>query len=441
MVATMELLSAAQKYEMSSVLNDGLRQDAVYAAAQLILKFILTGGKLDIIPEQHAQGVHRVPESALAILGGNALSGHPGGCHSWSSAHVGFPVYEAILATSSSAFNHIFSLAQPSNETVDVLSIVQLSEGTSDSLALRDKPGDGREGTQSIPAWRHNVFREEMGCSLRALAPEGGEIELERALTQTRNETTLEVSWGPCSSEKSNYGYIRTEGFFVCNTLRACPAAKWSLAALAKCENAFSLVPVPAMGVFGVTISTGGNHGHFSCGFTIPITTCQVEGGANVATGRAGLRAARNFGRARVQHAQECKGWYRIVLESLRVRASAARSGMQTMGYMSLLRSGVRGVSPSILRVVNTGNIYSVERDVGRTPPLSPTLAKEVTCDPRAAPSFAAGQALKSSLERAADAPPDRPFPLSPIVAPSIRRRFSTCTQKHPFACHQFSDN
>ncbi|KAH9018380.1 hypothetical protein EDB85DRAFT_2294551 [Lactarius pseudohatsudake] len=78
MVATMELLSAAQKYEMSTVLvhirlclaqqdspfihkesafrayslaqNDGLRQEAVYAA-QLTLKFVLTAGKLDIIPD------------------------------------------------------------------------------------------------------------------------------------------------------------------------------------------------------------------------------------------------------------------------------------------------------------------------------------------------------------------------------------------------------
>lgn len=46
-----------------------------------------------------------------------------------SSDHVDFPVHEAILATSPSAFNDMFfSLAQPSNETVDVLPIVQLSD-------------------------------------------------------------------------------------------------------------------------------------------------------------------------------------------------------------------------------------------------------------------------------------------------------------------------
>ncbi|KAH9018379.1 hypothetical protein EDB85DRAFT_617530 [Lactarius pseudohatsudake] len=47
------------------------------------------------------------------------------------------------------------------------------SLGMSDSLAPRDKPGGG-EGTQSLSAWPYNVFREEMGCSSRALALEGG---------------------------------------------------------------------------------------------------------------------------------------------------------------------------------------------------------------------------------------------------------------------------
>ncbi|KAH8985599.1 hypothetical protein EDB86DRAFT_3216440 [Lactarius hatsudake] len=344
-------------------------------------------------------GVEKV-ESALAILGPHEFSYNSVINLSISeymdvsqadviirtSAHVGFPVHEVTLATSSSAFNHIFSLAQPSNETVDVLPIVQLSEGaglvpvlitalylipfetvahrvlpnfgsarrfseigipcvyhyeqqlnrlipememvarlslglpmtfeyfgvelrllegcalhalvefrilhmndlnscfrllprrtgpsnicvdcpglrrrpytlksplknslgTSDSLAPRDKPGGGGSGTQSLPAWLHNVLREEMGGWSRAFkSPLIGPLdirakymsalqkhvttdrcafcpgvhtlegekyipELERALTQTRNRTTLEFSnsgknprGAGSASEKSKYG-------------------------------------------------------------------------------------------------------------------------------------------------------------------------------------------------------------------------------------------
>ncbi|KAH9023519.1 hypothetical protein EDB84DRAFT_1580438 [Lactarius hengduanensis] len=97
---------------------------------------------------------------------------------------------------------------------------------TADLLASRDKPG----GTQSLPAWLHNLFRGEMGGSLRTfisplvgpseirakymsalqkhvtmdkckfcpgvhvLEGENYIAELERALTQIRNTTTLEFS-------------------------------------------------------------------------------------------------------------------------------------------------------------------------------------------------------------------------------------------------------
>ncbi|KAH9036297.1 hypothetical protein EDB84DRAFT_1192180 [Lactarius hengduanensis] len=117
--------------------------------------------KVERRSERHAQGVHRVPEVVRAVwtaidtaevwkssrhIRGSALLGHISSPTTLlslpeymdvsqadvivrSSDHVDFPVHEAILATSSSAYNDIFSLAQPSNETVDVLPIVQLSEG------------------------------------------------------------------------------------------------------------------------------------------------------------------------------------------------------------------------------------------------------------------------------------------------------------------------
>ncbi|KAH9166759.1 hypothetical protein EDB89DRAFT_185690 [Lactarius sanguifluus] len=53
----------------------------------------------------------------------------------------------------------------------EVVRALENSRETSDLLAPRDKPGDGGAGTQSLPAWLHNVFREEMGGSLRALRP------------------------------------------------------------------------------------------------------------------------------------------------------------------------------------------------------------------------------------------------------------------------------
>ncbi|KAH9036296.1 hypothetical protein EDB84DRAFT_1192242 [Lactarius hengduanensis] len=55
-------------------------------------------------------------------------------------------------------------------------SSLKISLGASDPLAPRGEPGGGGEGTQSLPAWLHNIFREEMGCSSRALALERGEI-------------------------------------------------------------------------------------------------------------------------------------------------------------------------------------------------------------------------------------------------------------------------
>ncbi|KAH8982484.1 hypothetical protein EDB83DRAFT_1361202 [Lactarius deliciosus] len=111
----------------------------------------------------------------------------------------------------------------------EVVWALENSRETSDLLAPRDKPGGGEAGTQSLPAWLHNVFREEMGGSSRAFRPligpsdirakymsalqkhvttdrcafcpgvhalEGKKYitELERALTQTRDRTTLEFS-------------------------------------------------------------------------------------------------------------------------------------------------------------------------------------------------------------------------------------------------------
>ncbi|KAH9051551.1 hypothetical protein EDB83DRAFT_2316688 [Lactarius deliciosus] len=166
--------------------------------------------------------------------------------------------------------------------------------------------------------------------------------------------------------------------------LRACPGVKWSLAAPAKCENTFSLVPVPAMGVSGMTISTGGDHPAKIVSFHC----CNRAMHARLLIGLVCIQIIEkdNNNDSITTHLQAltiCGAGKVIVGEAFFIFNHVHGGHANSVAAVADGAGGWMALTQALTTPVKATSTFgnTTEFLCSRTPPLSPTLAKEVTCN------------------------------------------------------------